>query len=1044
MPTSLSSASNSATLPRVKGDLLKRDNARAAEIRKMTNVKVGESVLTRRNSDSPLLRRDSPLRWPTQVDPMQSPLTSSQSSQDLVADYPLQGSLTSSLHLVADRMLDDDPTSPNRASGAVDLNDISLVVSGESAESGEFSEAQAEKQSRGKEHNAPRDPKSGGLTQGGVLPSDSTLVSAQRGKDLRDQAARELTRNAHTEVEVAYDKGGDAKSSARGPQSADGLNKGKLESGRAVSMMSLGADNSSVASFDSDIASLASLDCDDAADSQFGSHFDAEIDSGVTSPKRKLTSEETTEGISNSKKEKAPRESKSGGLTQGGVKPSDSTLVSAQSGKDLRDQVARELTRNAHIEVEVDVDNDDANSQFGSQFDARIDSDATSPKKKLTSEGASNSKKEKITAKRGSNRVDNKTKAKWHFGLATAVGLTGAALAPFTGGLSLLPTVFVVMFGNSAAVAAYGGSEFVLNGGAQTKTPEKQEDSSNGVSASTAEEPEETQQRLLNMGLIPMLEGKGAVFNNCFNTTNYSNCNNTIGKDNTTGKGRWFVFFEDSDDALEPSVNDDMPDFSDGNGTIGVKVPSKSELLQEIESLKTRLNNTEDEELIRLKKRLDENSKSIKNVVNVTFGSGKEGLAVLELSGDQEREKSSEVSQGDQVDMSVGITNDIEVNARNGSSQGRGAVKRTIDGGAQTGPSIDGGTQTESSIDGGAQTESGIDGGTQTESSIDGGTQTEVPSIDGGTQTESGIDGGAQTGPSIDGGTQTESGIDGGTQTESGIDGGTQTEVPSIDGGTQTEVPSIDGGTQTESGIDGGTQTESGIDGGTQTEVPSIDGGAQTEVPSIDGGTQTEAFNRVEVETQPKTIVDVSVRPRPTLKRDTKEIGREFKVEAKVSENGKHIQYYTPKDFLQPNKGMSLGSPRLIPEDLRGRDKRGSAEFKEWQEKDSKESWLALNNRPDIKKYYENKAAAKKVTRWSVPSPQSRVILTGGNGQGTNHERGVRRNVSLREADFKSLEANNDPSFKEVVQGTVRGGSKLFGRGIVAAPVVRESLAIKQ
>lgn len=48
--------------------------------------------------------------------------------------------------------------------------------------------------------------------------------------------------------------------------------------------------------------------------------------------------------------------------------------------------------------------------------------------------------------------------------MAAIAGATtlGAVLAPFTGGLSLLPTAFVVLFGNASALAMYGGSEFVL------------------------------------------------------------------------------------------------------------------------------------------------------------------------------------------------------------------------------------------------------------------------------------------------------------------------------------------------------------------------------------------------------------------------------------------------------------------------------------------------------------------------------------------------------------------------------------------------------
>ena len=44
-------------------------------------------------------------------------------------------------------------------------------------------------------------------------------------------------------------------------------------------------------------------------------------------------------------------------------------------------------------------------------------------------------------------------------------------LAPFTLGFSLLPTVFVVMYGNASAIAMYGGSQFVAGDKEKKKAP---------------------------------------------------------------------------------------------------------------------------------------------------------------------------------------------------------------------------------------------------------------------------------------------------------------------------------------------------------------------------------------------------------------------------------------------------------------------------------------------------------------------------------------------------------------------------------------------
>ncbi|EJE4701717.1 TPA: hypothetical protein ACN310_004528, partial [Vibrio parahaemolyticus] len=69
-------------------------------------------------------------------------------------------------------------------------------------------------------------------------------------------------------------------------------------------------------------------------------------------------------------------------------------------------------------------------------------------------------KKKKVHKK--SNKYSNQTKAKGHLAAIAGATTLGAVLAPFTGGLSLLPTAFVVLFGNASALAMYGGSEFVL------------------------------------------------------------------------------------------------------------------------------------------------------------------------------------------------------------------------------------------------------------------------------------------------------------------------------------------------------------------------------------------------------------------------------------------------------------------------------------------------------------------------------------------------------------------------------------------------------
>ncbi len=79
-------------------------------------------------------------------------------------------------------------------------------------------------------------------------------------------------------------------------------------------------------------------------------------------------------------------------------------------------------------------------------------------------------KHKKVNCK--SNKYNNKTKARTHLAAIAGATTLGAVLAPFTGGLSLLPTAFVVLFGNASALAMYGGSEFFLGQNALNKEEE--------------------------------------------------------------------------------------------------------------------------------------------------------------------------------------------------------------------------------------------------------------------------------------------------------------------------------------------------------------------------------------------------------------------------------------------------------------------------------------------------------------------------------------------------------------------------------------------
>ncbi|AGB12608.1 hypothetical protein [Vibrio parahaemolyticus] len=104
-------------------------------------------------------------------------------------------------------------------------------------------------------------------------------------------------------------------------------------------------------------------------------------------------------------------------------------------------------------------------------------------------------KKKKVHKK--SNKYSNHTKAKGHLAAIAGATTLGAVLAPFTGGLSLLPTAFVVLFGNASALAMYGGSEFVLG----QKGPNNQIDDKKDPEAN--KQPEENKQPEISVPVSP-------------------------------------------------------------------------------------------------------------------------------------------------------------------------------------------------------------------------------------------------------------------------------------------------------------------------------------------------------------------------------------------------------------------------------------------------------------------------------------------------------------------------------------------------------------
>ncbi len=153
-----------------------------------------------------------------------------------------------------------------------------------------------------------------------------------------------------------------------------------------------------------------------------------------------------------------------------------------------------------------------------------------------SAEPKSNAKPKKIKeSTKKSNKISTEKKAMLHLAAVTGAVTIGAALAPFTLGFSLLPTVFVVMYGNASAMAMYGGSQFVT-GEQEKKQPEPKRAASTPTPHMASKHPfpfpplaalprpNDSKDTETGNGVE-----RGDIFNNCFNTVNHYHNN-------------WYVF----------------------------------------------------------------------------------------------------------------------------------------------------------------------------------------------------------------------------------------------------------------------------------------------------------------------------------------------------------------------------------------------------------------------------------------------------------------------------------------------------------------------
>ncbi len=154
------------------------------------------------------------------------------------------------------------------------------------------------------------------------------------------------------------------------------------------------------------------------------------------------------------------------------------TPMTAPAQQELSD-ISLQTTASVLPRVETQPNmSEPALPQTLSLTDSCLENEETSSNQQSEVKKEQAEKKKKVHKK--SNKYSNHTKAKGHLAAIAGATTLGAVLAPFTGGLSLLPTAFFVLFGNATALAMYGGSEFVLGQqGANNQLEDKKEPEEN-------------------------------------------------------------------------------------------------------------------------------------------------------------------------------------------------------------------------------------------------------------------------------------------------------------------------------------------------------------------------------------------------------------------------------------------------------------------------------------------------------------------------------------------------------------------------------------
>ncbi|MPY23341.1 hypothetical protein [Shewanella sp. YLB-07] len=584
--------------------------------------------------------------------------------------------------------------------------------------------------------------------------------------------------------------------------------------------------------------------------------------------------------------------------------------------------------------------------------------------------GGTESRQSKKSSKK-SNRVSNDKKAKVHLASIAGAVTLGAVLAPFTGGLSLLPTVFVIMYGNASAITMYGGSEFVVGDKEKKKSESespKHEDKpvlppKHLFNAPAPTEPTHESEDVTD---VTDVGGRGNTFNHCFNTNNYNS---------------WYIFLDDQGGGLANSETEDMVNTpaesraDEGTQTTNVSLidrasnsftdinqvkvdktlPHVSE--KRLEDLRLKHQNSSDPNLAGLSHFLREGGGTADvQMVDIVGRDGVTAYALISTerqaakgvtdtvaTGVPTETQAAKVYTGKKWKVPIPVSVSLTNGAQAGSNYSPGprynldsTHKRKV-------------SNTEQAIGNQVETDTVVTGvPTETQAiKVYTGKKWKVP-----IPASVSLTNGAQTGSNYSPGPRYN--LDSthkrkGSNTEQAIGSQIDTDTVATVAPTETQAAKIQtdikrgGPIPAPVSLTNGAQMGSNYSQGLRYNIGSMTThmGGQTNVGNRGATRQVQTGEQRKVTPDNTTKNDItsdSGLAEGKNKVDLDKIGSRF-----IGKNGGHIQYKVPKFLDRPEAGTFMGSWRPIPEWLRGET--DSFEFKEWRKNDLNAYLQSLNTK---------------------------------------------------------------------------------------------------